>query len=242
MAQNDIRSDTPSSYFIQKHSVPIRIWHWLFFFLLSASIITILVVTTLFKPQSNGGLPQGQPNNNPSAITQAQPNPVAREAQPGTNNPAGAPGPAANPVRVYRERLFTLHTYIGYGIAFLLFSRIVIEITESGNEKVLSRFKKAINLFRQNDKNKADYRHYIAVKIIYLLFYISITVMALTGLGLALGGKLQFLRPFRRTLGSVHSFVQYIIYAFVFLHLCSVVIADIRNARGIVSGMIHGNI
>lgn len=65
--------------------------------------------------------------------------------------------------------------------------------------------------------------------------------MALTGLSLAFGGELGFSRDLRGTIKDIHSIGQYFMYAFVFFHLCGVIIADNRKGKGLVSGMINGN-
>ena len=127
------------------------------------------------------------------------------------------------------------------GLAFLLFSRIFIEITHQSEERISTRIKNAIGLYKKNNENKDDYKHYITVKLGYTVFYVLITIMALTGLGLAFGRQVPFLRHMHRGLITLHAFVQYFIYAFVFIHLCGLVISDNGNAKGIVSGMINGN-
>jgi Ni/Fe-hydrogenase 1 B-type cytochrome subunit len=211
MAQNEIIAGTAPSHFMQKHSVQIRIWHWLFFFLISSSMITILLVSTFLKPQQSSGVLQGLSN---------QANQIAFQ---------------------YEERMLTIHKLIGFGLAFLLLSRILIEITHSAEEKISTRIRNAIGLYKKKDENKIDYRHYIAVKLSYTLFYILISIMAITGIGLALGRQVPFLGQLHQSIITVHRFVQYFIYAFVFIHLSGLVIADNSNAKGIISGMINGN-
>jgi len=75
----------------------------------------------------------------------------------------------------------------------------------------------------------------------YLLFYLILLLMALTGLGLAFGRELGFPRQIHNLLKTAHSLFQYFMYAFVFLHLCGVIIAENGKTKGIVSGMINGN-
>jgi Ni,Fe-hydrogenase I cytochrome b subunit len=76
---------------------------------------------------------------------------------------------------------------------------------------------------------------------LYLLFYGFLLVLVLTGVGLALGHEVAFLGKIHRMLKRVHSFDQYVVYAFVLFHLFNVILADNGKSKGIVSGMINGN-
>ena len=60
-------------------------------------------------------------------------------------------------------------------------------------------------------------------------------------LELAFGRELGFSRDFSKTIREIHSLGQYLMYAFVVIHLCGVLIADITTNKGLVSGMINGN-
>jgi cytochrome b len=65
--------------------------------------------------------------------------------------------------------------------------------------------------------------------------------MALTSLGLAFGRELGVSGGLHVTIKEIHSIGQYLMYSFVIIHLCGVVIADNRKAKGLISGMINGN-
>jgi len=141
----------------------------------------------------------------------------------------------------YEDKMWDIHKLLGFGLAFLLLSRMVVELVQPNNEKIRTRIKNAMGFVKLNDENKVEYRHYINVKRVYLLFYLILLLMALTGLGLAFGRDLGFTREIHNTVKSVHSILQYCMYAFVFIHICGVVIAENGKVKGIVSGMINGN-
>ena len=63
--------------------------------------------------------------------------------------------------------------------------------------------------------------------------------MALTGLGLAFENN-ALLKEWHGYIKQVHSFVQYLIYGFILVHLIGVIRADSGRHSGLVSGMIHG--
>jgi Ni/Fe-hydrogenase 1 B-type cytochrome subunit len=220
MTQNNSSTGADSSLFIQKHSVPIRIWHWLTFILISASMITVLLNATLLQPWENIKMVQEQLKGKGVSVTEDQAFAVSHE---------------------YEDKVWNVHKWLGFGLAFLLLSRILIELVQPDEEKVRNRIRKVLGIYRRNDENKSEYRYYLGVRLTYLLFYALLMYMALTGLGLAFGRELSLSRSFHETLKEIHGLGQYIMYAFVLLHLCGVIIADNRKARGIVSGMIHGN-
>lgn len=209
-----------SSPFIQKHSTLIRIWHWVAFLVLSASMITVLINATMLNPRDNIGLVQNQLKEKGLTASEEQAFAVSHE---------------------YEDKMWDVHKLLGFGLAFLLVARVLIEITLPGNEKIRSRIKNTMSLLKLNDENKVQYKHYLNVKRVYMLFYTILILMALTGLGLAFGRDLGFTREIHNAVKTVHSILQYCMYAFVLIHLIGVVIAENTKDKGIVSGMINGN-
>jgi Ni/Fe-hydrogenase 1 B-type cytochrome subunit len=130
---------------------------------------------------------------------------------------------------------------LGYGLALLLVSRLFIEIVQPGEEKIPLRIKKALGLFKTKEGDWKEYRHYVIVEYSYLLFYILLFCMAVTGLGLAFGRELGFSRQLHGTIKEIHGFGQYFMYAFVIIHFGGVILADNSTNKGLVSGMINGN-
>jgi cytochrome b len=141
----------------------------------------------------------------------------------------------------YEDKMWDLHKLLGYGLAFLLVSRLIIELIQPKEEKLRFRFKNAMSRFKLNDGNSVQYRHYLYVKRLYLLFYLILLVMAITGLGLAFGHEFSFTRQTHNALKTIHSLFQYFMYSFIFIHICGVIIAENSKDKGIVSGMINGN-
>jgi len=75
----------------------------------------------------------------------------------------------------------------------------------------------------------------------YTLFFILLFCLVLTGLGLVFGRDLGFSREVHGGIKNIHSIIQYLMYAFIVIHLAGVIIAENGKIRGIVSGMINGN-
>jgi cytochrome b len=142
----------------------------------------------------------------------------------------------------YSDKLWDLHTWLGYGLAGLLLIRIIIEITQPGEEKLRTKIRKAAGFKPSSPTDNAVKRfvqHYGRVKWTYVIFYVLIGTMALTGLGLAFEDVPVF-RNWHRGITKVHQTVQYFIYAFILIHLVGVIRADLGRHKGLVSGMIHG--
>jgi Ni/Fe-hydrogenase 1 B-type cytochrome subunit len=204
--------------FTERHSLAIRIWHWTFFLVLTASLVTVLFGSTLFKTKKNIAIVQSQLQEKGVTVDKDQARAVAH---------------------MYSDKLWDLHTLLGYIVCGLLLSRIIIEIVQPGEERLGIKLKKALGFKTQDVVEQKAKRHYIQVKWTYIIFYCMIGTMALTGLGLAFE-DVPFLKDAHRTITQVHSFVQYFIYAFIIIHLGGVVRSDLSKYNGLVSGMIHG--
>jgi len=210
--------NTPSP-FMQKHSASIRVWHWLTFVTLTFILLTVLFASTSLNPRKNSTVVQNELKEKGTIISNEQAFFVAH---------------------IFDDKMWELHKYLGFGLSILLLSRIGIEFTLSDEEKIKSRMKNALNLYRQSNPNQNEYKHYLIVKGSYTFFYVLILFMALTGLSLAFGRDLGLSRDTNHLIKEIHGFGQYLIYAFVFFHLCGVILADLGKSKGIVSGMIHG--
>jgi len=220
MATLEGRSVSGSSYFFQKQSAVLRVWHWLTFFVISCSIITVLLTSTLLNQRKNISVVQNNLKEKGLIASEEQAFSVTRE---------------------YEDKLWDVHKILGYGLAFLLISRIVIELVQPGEEKIRARLRSVSGLYKLAPENKQEYRHFMGVKISYLAFYVLLLCMVLTGLSMAFGRQLGIPREINHAIREIHSFGQYLIYLFVIIHLSGVVIAENSEHKGIVSGMINGN-
>lgn len=220
MTQNTNSPIPGSSHFLQQHSVMIRVWHWLTFIIITSLMITVLLTSTLMNSQKNVVMVQDRLKTKGVTVTTEQASAVTRG---------------------YERLLWGIHKKLGYGLTFLLLARIMLELIVPGEEKVYSRVKTAMGLYKEKEGNRSEYRHYIWVKRGYLFFYALLFILVLTGIGLALGRQVSFLGKIHREIIHVHSICQYFMYAFVLLHLFGVIIIENSNAKAIVSGMISGN-
>jgi Ni/Fe-hydrogenase 1 B-type cytochrome subunit len=202
----------------QKNSLAIRIWHWLTFFGFTASLITVLLGSTLFKTKENIPAVMEEVAEKGGLVTRDQAWKVAH---------------------MYSDKLWNTHKIIGYVLCFLLFSRAIIEAGQRKDEKIKTRIRKALQLHPADQDGIRERNHYVLVKRSYLIFYGLFLTMALTGLVLAYE-DVEFLKPIHKTANSIHLFVQYGIYGYIVIHLAGVIRADLYKNKGIVSGMING--
>ena len=203
----------------QRNSLAIRVWHWLTVIGFTASLITVLLGSTLFKTRYNISTVTDEISAKGGSVTSDQARSVAH---------------------AFSDKLWDTHKIIGYVLCFLLLSRLFIELGQKTDEKLLNRIHKALNFRTSNEKDIMERNHYVLVKRGYLVFYGLFFCMAITGLILAFE-DVDFLKPFHKTASNLHSFFQWGIYAYILLHLIGVVRADLKKNKGIVSGMIHGN-
>ncbi len=131
---------TTDSLFNLKHSLGIRIWHWVTFALFTATIITVLLANTLFDTRSNISMVQDQVKEKGGTVTMDQAKTVAHE---------------------YNDKLWNTHKIIGYFLCFALLSRMIIEVTNSKEEKLSTRIKLAAQLSKNKASRNNDSQHYL---------------------------------------------------------------------------------
>lgn len=207
--------------FLEPHSKAIRLWHWTFVFFVTATIAIVLLASTVFRTRNTIPLVERQLQQKGVTVSTDQARAVAHE---------------------FNDQLWNIHRLIGYCLCILLVSRWIIDRSEPRQQRLNYRLRKANSFRSVIPIEQIENRHYITVKTIYILFYGVFAAMALTGLVLAFDDvpALSMLHTFHGPAKTVHSFLQYLIYAFIFFHLVGVIRADVGKHKGLVSGMIHG--
>lgn len=212
MTINTSKPATP--YFQTAKPASIRLWHWLTFLLLTITIATVIFASTIFSTNSNISLVQQQVQEKGGTVTKDQARSVAHE---------------------YSDKLWMLHKYIGFGLSFLIFSRIVIEVTLSKEKKLATKIRSAM----ASPAGTSEKKHFLFAQYSYVVFYILFIVMAITGLILAFE-DIEWLKPVHGLAKETHSVVQWGLYTYFIVHICGVIRADLTKYNGIVSRMIHG--
>ena len=208
------QQEAQTNIFNESKPASIRLWHWLALLFFIASITTVIFGSTLFKTKNNIMLVKEQVQQNGGSVTEKQAWSVAHE---------------------YSDKLWMLHKYIGYGLSFLLLYRMIAEISISKEKRLGTRIRKALTY----PVETKDRKHNLLVQYGYLIFYGLFILMSLTGLILAFE-EVQWLEPLHKPAESIHSIVQYGLYAYMLIHIIGVVRADLTNYAGIISRMING--
>ena len=146
MDQKNGSAQTGSSPFLQNHSGLVRLWHWLTFLTLTASIVTVLIASTALHPRGNIKMVQERLAKKGVTITDEQAFSVSHS---------------------FDDKMWDVHKLLGFGLAFLLLSRVILEVVQPGDEKVKVRIKKALMLKSQATENQKLISHYLIVKRSY---------------------------------------------------------------------------
>jgi cytochrome b561 len=203
--------------FHEAHPLALRIWHWLLFLTITASLVFVLLGSTMFRTRNNIEMVQTQLESKGVVVSRDQARFIAHE---------------------YSDKLWMAHKWAGYGLCILIFCRILIEVFRPGRERLASKIKRAVGLRAHTAPENADRLHFLSVKTGYLVFYFIFFLMGLSGLTLAFE-DVDFLKPIHETMNTVHEVLQYVIYLYILIHLIGVIRADLGKYQGIVSGMIH---
>ncbi|HLZ85876.1 MAG TPA: hypothetical protein VKQ52_01495, partial [Puia sp.] len=123
----------------ERHNLAIRIWHWTFFIVLTASLITVGLASTVFRTRNNIALVQNQLRQKGVVVDQDQARAVAHE---------------------FNDKLWELHTWLGYILVFFLVARAIIEIAGPGEERLRTRIKAALAFKPATVEQKGEQQHY----------------------------------------------------------------------------------
>lgn len=128
--------------------------------------------------------------------------------------------------KAIRAPMWEWHIILGYILALLLLWRVLLFFTQSGKE---------------NYQNlKKDNIHKKMVKLSYLGLYAILLFMAVSGLSIHFHEILGLSKGLVESLKELHELVFNGVLIFVPLHIIGVIIAEMRNEKGIISNMVQG--
>ena len=198
----------------------IRIWHWATAFFFMCSVITVSINEYILD-----GSTQIQEVNKA-----AQEKGVTLEKE-----------QTRAIVRTFREPIWTLHKYAGFGICILLLWRMIIEIRLNKSNRLSYKLKASFNRKQQLQGTAFEKNHYTLVLAGYLIFYLLILLMGATGLVLAFEDVPLF-KSIHDAAKETHELLQYVFYGYAVLHIAGTIVADATRYNGMVSRMIHGKL
>lgn len=204
----------------KKNSEALRFWHWANAVVISGSLITVLVNSTILKPRKSA----------PLVLTELQ-----------KTNPTVTLDQARSVVNMLEDKVWDVHVYFGYTLAALLLLRIMAEFFSVTERRLINQIKKAWISFKTIKQQMESARHDVIVKSIYVIFYVLLLVIVVTGLVLAFDDELGLSKAISHSVKEVHGFCMYPVLAFIVIHLVGVWLAERKaNGKGIVSDMING--
>jgi cytochrome b len=203
----------------KKNSLALRLWHWGSAAVISGLLTTILFLKVILKTKSLGPEFQSLLQKDGLALSQQQ---------------------ARGLTHAIAERIWDWHIYLGLTLTFLLLFRIVLEFFQRGRQRFSVKLSTARQYFRQQGADLQDARHSLLVKYSYLVFYLMLVVMVVTGLMLTYADDVEALHKLEHTVKEVHNVNMYLIIAFIVLHIGGVAWSEQSKGKGIVSDMING--
>lgn len=202
----------------KKYSSSIRIWHWLNAIVITGSLLTVLINSTVMKAWTNASLITDKLKEKGVEISEDQARSVAFALS---------------------DKVWAVHTYLGYALTGLFLFRIILEFFELTDQKLIRKIKSARQSFLSRQEDRISSRNEMLIKTLYATFYVLLMVMILTGLCLAFRGNIPALRKMH-FIKEIHGFTMYLIIGFILVHIPGVVVGERKRYKGIISDMING--
>ena len=202
----------------KKYSSSIRIWHWLNAIVITGSLLTVLINSTVMKAWTNASLITDKLKEKGVEISEDQARSVAFALS---------------------DKVWAVHTYLGYALTGLFLFRIILEFFELTDQKLIRKIKSARQSFLSRQEDRISSRNEMLIKTLYAVFYVLLMVMVITGLCLAFRDNIPALRKMH-FIKEMHEFTMYLIIGFILIHIAGVVTGERKRYKGIISDMING--
>ena len=214
-----VKQDPANPAIGKKISAGLRFWHWANAIVISGSLITVLINSTFLDDRSNQSFLKTELQKGGTILNDQQ---------------------ARSLAHAQSDEVWGIHTYFGYFLAAMFVFRLVMEFFQPKDQRFFMRLKEVYRQYFVLKQNTYVTKHDLAVKIIYLVFYGLLAIMAITGLALAFEDELALSRQLHHNIKEIHGFTMYLILAFIAVHLIGVYLAERSRSPGIVSDMING--
>ena len=202
----------------KKYASSTRFWHWLNFIITSGSLLTVLINFTLFD-RAQRSFVKNELLNAGASVSDKQ---------------------AVAITDGLEDQVWGIHIYFGYALAVLFLFRVIAEFFIPPEQKLFPKFKKAYQEYLILKKERQVAKHELVVKGLYIMFYILLLIMLITGLLLAFRGSTGLPLNITHSIKEFHGFCMYLILTFIVIHLAGILLAERRDRKGIVSDMING--
>lgn len=209
-----------SKYSFKKYQpLSLRLWHWLNAMVILGLLTTVLLRKTFLSWRTNSVLIQDKLTEVGTSITPE----LAKDIAVAIRNP-----------------LWDWHIYLGYFLAALILSRVLIAIFIEKKCIVLKPLKNLFQFGQVPQTEKTEFLHYSLVKIGYGIFYLATLLMVISGFMLTFKTELNLAKELSQNIKETHELMMWFFVVFVLGHLLGVVIAENKKDAGIISDMING--
>lgn len=201
------------------YSPAMRLWHWANAALISGQLLTILFLKVIINTKAVG--PEFQRALGPGvALSQQQSRALGH---------------------VVSERIWSWHIGMGLTLAGVWLFWTLMQALDPAGRRFGARLVAAARRYRlAPPAEHANARHMLLAKLTYAAFYLFVTIMVVTGLGLTWADDVPWLHGLEHPVKEVHNFTMYLIIAYIVLHVGGVVWADISDDHGLISRMVSG--
>lgn len=126
--------------------------------------------------------------------------------------------------KAIRAGMWEWHIILGYALVFLIIYRIYLHYSNATNKESFS----SLSLHKKG------------VEVLYYLFYATLVFMAISGVVISFHEELGMSKEFAHDIKEIHELAFNFILFFAVAHIGGVVIAELRDEKGLVSSMISG--
>jgi cytochrome b len=205
--------------FREQHSRAIRFWHWATVFILSFILLTAFTAKFFTNPYQNHPIIF-------DALAKQGLNPTGDGVHQITN--------------LLTAKVWKVHTYFGYVLAGLLAFRFLAEIFQPVNQRIAGRIGNAVRLLQMKREVKSS-RHYLIVKMIYIVAYTLLAVISITGVWMGLHSEQLFNETAKyHQMKEYHETAVNLLLIFMLIHLIGVIRAERGKYKNVVSDIING--
>lgn len=204
-----------------RHARPLllRIWHWLNALAVLGALGTVLLRKTFLSWRTNSQLIETRLTDLGVTISTKDAVALAKEI---------------------RAPMWEWHYTIGLTLAGLLVLRLIIAVIDPTQAPFRTTWRVLTGFSALPATAKRHHTHRLLVKLAYVLFYVMLVFMAVSGLSMYFGDTLGLSDALAGDIKEVHELAMWFFPGFVAVHITGVVVAELRGDRGLVSDMIHG--
>lgn len=197
----------------------LRLWHWLNMLAIFGLLATVLIRKTFLSWRTNSVVIQEKLSQAGTVITPE----LAKDIAVAIRNP-----------------LWDWHIYLGYALAALLITRLLVFLFVEKKGLEIKPIKNLLRMSQVPALEKRSALHFNLVKTGYIIFYLATSMMVMSGLFLTFKAELNLAKDLAGSVKEVHELMMWFFVVFAIGHIIGVVFAENGNDKGLISDMVNG--